>query len=229
MAGRDVQIGDAVPAFAATPDGARRGVVVLHEIYGRAPEIDRVVERFEALGYAAVAPDLLADGLKPLCIRRAVLDLWHGEGPTLEKVRAAKAWLTQTAGVPPERIGVIGFCFGGSFAIAMGPEFGVVSTNYGAIPRDRVPAGMPPTIGCYGGRDVTMAGVPRKLAAALEAQGAPHEIVVDPTVGHSFLTDGHRPIMSAITRPLLHVGYDVRAADAGWARIRDFFDTHLPE
>jgi carboxymethylenebutenolidase len=36
----------ALPGFAVIPDGATRGAVVIHEIFGRRPEIDRVVERF---------------------------------------------------------------------------------------------------------------------------------------------------------------------------------------
>ncbi len=43
-------VGDAaaVPVYAILPPEARRGVVVLHEIFGRQPEIDRVVQRFAA-------------------------------------------------------------------------------------------------------------------------------------------------------------------------------------
>jgi len=48
----------AVPLFAILPSEAPRGIVVLYEIFGRQPEIDRVVERFADAGYAAVAPDL---------------------------------------------------------------------------------------------------------------------------------------------------------------------------
>lgn len=232
MPGHEVQIpssaGAPTPGFAALPEGARRGVVVIHEIFGRAPEIDRVVERFAGLGYAAVAPDLFADGLKLFCIRRAAMDLWRGEGPSLDKVRAARDWLTAQTGIPAERIGVIGFCFGGSFAIALGADFGVVSTNYGEIAAGRIPEPMAPTIGCYGGRDHSMASVPRRLGAALEARGVPHEIHVEPRAGHSYLTDGDRPITAALTRPLMHVAYNAEVADVAWGRIAAFFDEHLP-
>ncbi len=34
------------PGYAALPPGATRAVVVIHEIFGRQPEIDRVVDRF---------------------------------------------------------------------------------------------------------------------------------------------------------------------------------------
>lgn len=233
MAGRDVLIppqpgGTETPAFAATPADARRGVVVIHEIFGRAPEIDRVVERFERMGYAAVAPDLFSDGMKMTCIRRAMIDLWRGSGPSLEKVRATRDWLTAETGIPADRIGIIGFCFGGSFAIALGGHFGVVSTNYGEIPGSALPEGMAPTIGCFGGRDHSMASVPGRLRKLLEHKGIPHQIHVEPTVGHSFLTDGNRPILSRLTRPFMHVGYDAERAEEAWLKIESFFAEHLP-
>jgi dienelactone hydrolase len=34
------------PVFAVLPPSARRGVVVIHEIFGRQPEIDDVARRF---------------------------------------------------------------------------------------------------------------------------------------------------------------------------------------
>lgn len=233
MPGRDALIpappgGITTPGFAATPHGARRGVVVIHEIFGRAPEIDRVVERFERMGYAAVAPDLFSDGMKVMCIRRAMVDLWRGRGPSLDKVRAARDWLTAETGIPSERIGIIGFCFGGSFAIALGGDFGVVSTNYGEIPRNLLPEGMSPTIGCYGGRDHSMASVPGRLGRLLAEKGIANHIHVDPEAGHSFLTDGDRPILAALGRPFMHLGYDAERAERAWAKIEAFFAEHLP-
>src|SRR5437870_4656620 len=62
----------ATPAYAILPPGATRGVVVIHEIMGRQPEIDRVVQRFARSGYAAVEPDLFRAQGKFRCIRRTM-------------------------------------------------------------------------------------------------------------------------------------------------------------
>lgn len=75
--GEDIEIPAAdgstsLPAYAALPSGATRGMVVIHEIFGRQPEIDRVVDRFARAGYAAVSPDLFATGSRIRCIVRAV-------------------------------------------------------------------------------------------------------------------------------------------------------------
>jgi carboxymethylenebutenolidase len=65
----DATDGDAPSAaYARVPTGATRGVVVIHEIFGRQPDIDRVVDRFATRGYAAVAPDLFHEGALR-CIR----------------------------------------------------------------------------------------------------------------------------------------------------------------
>src|SRR5260370_35131166 len=105
MTGRDLTLDDGTPAFAATPEGAARGAVVIHEMFGRQPEIDAVVERFARAGYAAVAPDLFSRGLKLLCINRALRDFARGEGPVIDQVLGARAWLVREAKLDEKRIG----------------------------------------------------------------------------------------------------------------------------
>jgi carboxymethylenebutenolidase len=229
MSGGDVIIsGDPpTPAYAALPAGAERGVVVIHEIMGRQPEIDRVVERFARAGYAAVAPDLFAGGFRPACIRRVLASCATGEGVPVRQALAAREWLRRGAGVAERRIGIIGFCLGGGFALAVGAGFGAVSTNYGFVPKDRVMRGIGPVIGCYGGRDRMFAREAPKLRAAAERLGVEHEVHVFPEVGHSFLTDGEHPVAQLLSRPLLQVRYDAAVAEDAWRRIFAFFDKHL--
>lgn len=213
------------PAFAALPPGATRAVVVLHEALGPQPEIDRVVERFAAQGYAAVAPDLFAGGFRLLCISRALRDAYRGEGLALDRIRAARAWLCAQTGLPASRVGIIGFCMGGGFALAGASGFGAVSTNYGDLPK--LPTDLGPTIGCFGGRDRIFARNAGKLRTRLAERGVPHEVHVFPTVGHSFLTDGDHPVTYALTKPLMQIAYDPQVADEAWDRILAFFERHL--
>src|SRR5947208_13838765 len=71
----------AIPGFAVVPDGATRGVVVIYEIAGRQPEIDRVVERFADHGYAAVEPDLFRAAGRFTCVRQTMEATRTGRGP----------------------------------------------------------------------------------------------------------------------------------------------------
>jgi carboxymethylenebutenolidase len=224
----DVTLPDGAPACVAMPTGARRGAVVLHEIFGLQPEIRRVVDRFAGSGYAALAPDLFhGGGWKPLCIRRAMKEIAAGEGPMIDRIAGARRWLAQQAGIEAEQIGLIGFCLSGGFALAAGRGWGAVSTNYGPIPPDEVLHGLGPTIGCYGARDRINGKSGPILERKLRALGVEVETHTYPTVGHAFLTDGHHPIAAALSRPLFVVRYDEAVAEDAWSKILTFFNRHL--
>lgn len=214
-------------ARAALPDGATRGMVVIHEIFGRQPEIDRVVERFGAAGYAAVGPDVFAGTWKPVCIRRALATIGSGEGPMAERIDEARGWLCERTGVAASRVGVIGFCIGGGLALAVGRRFAAVSTNYGDLPPADVLRHSPPVIACYGGRDRMFARNAERLRERMDGLGKPAEIHVFPTVGHSFLTDGHHPVARTLTWPLMQIRWDPAVAEDGWSKILAFFDRTL--
>src|SRR4051812_13235313 len=101
-----IPVGQATtPAFAAVPPRPTRGIVVLHEVLGRAPEMDRVVERFAARGYAAVCPVLFRYAFTPRCIRQAVQLMRTGGGPFADQVRAARTWLCARAGLSERQVG----------------------------------------------------------------------------------------------------------------------------
>ena len=215
------------PSYAVLPRGATRGMVVLHEIFGRMPEIDRVVDRFGAAGYAAVAPDLFRSSLRPICIARAIRAIANGEGAQLDQIRRARDWLCERTGIAHGKIGVIGFCMGGGFALAVGRGWGAVSTNYGEVPPTEIMRGIGPVIGCYGGRDRLFGKNAQKLEQRLAPLGVEDETHTFPEVGHSFLTDGDHPVARRLSAPLLRVSYDPAIADQAWQLIHAFFDRHL--
>ena len=224
----DASHGDpTLPGYAAIAPGARRGVVVIHEIFGRQPEVDRVVDRFARAGYAAVAPDLFAHG-RLACIRATFGAMKTGEDiAPVRAARRARTWLCERAGLAPDRVALIGFCFGGGFALLAGVGWAAVSTNYGEVPPEERLRGLGPTHGCYGGRDVLFRGKADVLRARLTRVGVEHTVRVYPEAGHAFLTDGDYPIASALSWPLMHVRYDPAVAEEGWRDILAFFDQHL--
>lgn len=235
MSGEAVRIPIAVgeeptAAYAVLPPGSTRGVVVLHEIFGPQPEIHRVVDRFGAAGYAAVAPDLfrLRSRSRLACIRSLLQATARGEGPPVEALARTRAWLQEATALPPARIGLVGFCITGGFVLAVGGGWGAVSTNYGEVPKD--PARLrvlPPVIGCYGGRDHLFGRMGDRLRAGLDGTDVPHEVHTYETAGHSFLTDGHHPVASALTWPIYHIRYDAQVAEDAWGKILDFLSRHL--
>jgi carboxymethylenebutenolidase len=212
------------PAYAMLPAGARRGVVVIHEIYGRRPEIDRVVERFANAGYAAVAPDLMDRG-KAACLVDVFRAMRTGDGVAAQQSRSARTWLCEKTGIAPERVGLIGFCLGGGFALSTGAGWGAVSANYGHLPSKQVMRGMGPLVACYGSRDKTLTNAPDKLRARLAAMGDDRSEVHVFDAGHSFLTDAPVSFIKKLTP--MGLGDYPEARAEGWKSIFAFFDRHL--
>jgi carboxymethylenebutenolidase len=214
----------ATPAFAILPAGARRGVVVIHEIYGRRPEIDRVIERFAAAGYAAVAPDLMHRG-KIACLRDTYRAMQSGDGVGAQQGRNARAWLCEQTGIRPDHVGLIGFCFGGGYALTAGAGWAAVSANYGTLPKRAAMRDIGPLVACYGSRDKTLARAPEQLRQRLVAMGHDTSEVHVFDAGHSFLTDAK---VGAFKKLLpMALGDYPQARDEGWKTIFGFFDRHL--
>jgi carboxymethylenebutenolidase len=214
------------PIYSALPKGATRGMVVLHEIFGHQPEIERVVQRFAGAGWAAAAPNLFDKGFT--CVIRAFREAATGRGPAIDSVRATRKWLAENAGIEESSIGLIGFCFGGGFALAAGAGFAAVSTNYGAIPKAEVMRGMGPVIGCYGERDKLFGKLGGKLKSRLAQVGVTPEVHTYPKVGHSFLTDGSHPVPGFFSRPFLHVEARDEAVRAqAWRDIFGFLEKNV--
>jgi len=224
----DADRGDAPsPAVAAVAPGARRGMVVIHEMFGRQPEIDRVVQRFAAAGYAAIAPDLFHDG-RLRCMQALMRTLARGEDSApLRQTDRARAWLCSEAKLERSNVGLIGFCFGGFFALLAGRGWAAVSTNYGEVPKSESMRGIGQVIACYGGRDRSMRGKPDLLKRRLARVGVTPEVHEYPEAGHSFLTDGRHPLATALTWPLIRLGYHAPSADDAWPKILAFFERNL--
>ncbi len=231
MDGREITIpaGDGAPAtpgFAAMAEGAKRGLVVIHEIFGRQPEIDRVVLRLAGAGFAVVAPDLFHRG-RVACLVDVFRAMKSGRGTAVQQGRNARIWLSNEARIAPSQIGLIGFCFGGMYALAAGAGWGAVSTNYGMVPTTEVMRGIGPVIGCYGGRDKSFRDKGAELTRRLAPLGVVPEVHTFPDAGHSFLTDGDHPVGRFLFRSMAMGDYP-EAREEGWKHILAFFDRHLP-
>src|SRR3954447_5457317 len=98
------------------------GVVLLHEIFGVNDDLRAKADRFASRGYLALAPDLLSLGPRALCVLGAFRALNARKGPAFDAIEAARAELARREECTG-RIGVIGFCMGGGFAVLSAPRF----------------------------------------------------------------------------------------------------------
>ncbi|MEQ4721923.1 dienelactone hydrolase family protein [Nonomuraea sp. B19D2] len=214
------------------PAGGWPGMVVVHEIYGIEPDMLDVVDLFAERGYAAVLPDLYSHGTRIGCLSRAMHQFVTGKpGRPAADIDATRQWLAGRGDVDGERLGVIGFCMGGGFALAYAasapPGVRAASVNYGAVPRDREELRpVCPVVGSFGGRDQGFGPHGRRLQEHMRALGIEHDVEIYPGAGHSFMTDGHHPVAKLALFPLRH-GLVRTAADDAWQRTFDFFDKHV--
>lgn len=204
------------------------GVLVLPEAFGLNDDIRAHADRLGAAGYIAFAPDLYAWGRKLRCVASTFANLARGSGRAFDDIEAGRAWLAaheRSTG----RVGVIGFCMGGGFALALAPRggYGAAAPNYGLVPKDagRLLADACPVVGSYGARDWMMKGHATRLETALAAAGIAHDVKEYPDTGHSFLN--HHTGMAATLDGVLRTGYSPASADDAWARILSFFAEHL--
>jgi carboxymethylenebutenolidase len=233
----DVEIvadsGRRLSAAVARPEagGVHPGVVVIHEVFGDQPEMRAVCQEFAHRGYVAVMPDLFSErGPHPICVARTMIDASRG---TVNKdIDAARGWLVAQEEVDGERIGVIGFCMGGGFALAYvggsPPGVRAAAVNYGRVPRTSSGLrGACPVVASYGAKDKMIGRTHAdRLGRHLRALGVEHDVKVYDDAGHCFMTEGHHPIGRLVYLPM-RLGYVHDAAVDGWQRIFAFFDARL--
>jgi carboxymethylenebutenolidase len=220
--------------YVSTPagQGPWPGVVLVHEAFGLDEVMRRHADRLAGMGLLSLAVDLYSAGGPARCLVSTMRSMLRGQGRAFTDIEAARQHL---AGSPQctGRIGIIGFCMGGGFALlSAGTGFDAASVNYGMLPKDldAAVAGVCPMVASYGGDDRTLKGAAAELERALTQAGVEHDVKEYPGASHSFLNDaanGPRAL-----RPLLKVSgmgpEPVAAADA-WQRIESFFSTHLRE
>jgi carboxymethylenebutenolidase len=218
-----------LPAYLAEPsgDGARPGVVVVHEAFGLTDDIRRWCDRLAAEGYTALAPDLLHWGASLRCLMAAFVALRSGRGRAWGEIEACRAHLAGR-GDGNGRVGIVGFCMGGGFALLAAPRgFQASAPNYAILPPrpEEALQGACPVVASYGARDWMTRGAARRLEDALERLAVPHDVREYPGASHSFLND-HEGWMGATDLVTGFRRHEPSAEDA-WARVRRFFAAHL--
>ena len=207
--------------FLAVPDGAgpHPAVVVIHEAYGLNDHIKGIAQRFAGAGYVALGVDLFADRIRAVCMARYMAGLLTGSvnRSGIDDLKSALTFMAKLDEVDAQRMGAIGFCMGGGFAVAWActdSRLKAIAPFYATNPRPlEVTKRLCPVVGSYPEKDFT-AGAGRRLEEALARNGIAHDIKVYPNARHSFFNETGRT-------------YDKEAADDSWSRVLKFFGEQL--
>lgn len=206
-------------AMPAQPAGRLPSVLVVHENRGLNPHIEDITRRLALANMVAFAPDALAplggypgdeDKARDLF---AKVDQAKARADFLAAAQALKALPAVN-----DRVGVVGFCYGGGVANWLAtawPELSAAVPFYGGQPpaadvaRIKAPVQLH-----YAGVDERInAGWPA-YETALKAAGVAHEAFVYAGTQHGFNND---------TTPR----FDTEAAALAWSRTLAFFMKHL--
>lgn len=182
-------------------------IVVIHEWWGLTPWVKDQAKMFAERGYVTLAVDLYRGQVAtdPEMAHELMRALPQDRG--LMYLKSGLAYLKTLKFVEPDRIGAVGWCMGGSFAMQFAiaaPSLRAVAINYGAPETDptqlkKIRAAI---LGNFGAHDhgITPDDV-KDFAKEMKKIGHPVNVKEYPDAGHAFQNPdnkgGYRPADTA--------------------------------
>ncbi|NYI88746.1 carboxymethylenebutenolidase [Amycolatopsis endophytica] len=202
------------------------GVVIVHDAVGLTQDARNITDRFATAGYVALSPDMYSRGGFARCVKSVFKELTAGKGRSFDDLDAARSLLASRDDCTG-RIGVVGFCMGGGFALVGASRgFDASAPYYGRLPQDlSVLDGACPVVASFGKKDFSLRGAADKLERELSSRGIPHDVKEYPTAGHSFANQFHGPVN--VLLKIAGMSYDRAASEDAWRRVMAFFAEHL--
>jgi carboxymethylenebutenolidase len=237
MKNKDITIGK-TPAYHVYPDdGAKHpGLIVIHEIWGLNEHVKDVANRFAKEGYSVLAPDLFHDTSFETEVAKGLFEEMHNpetRDEAQKKMRAlfapiqAPEFAEKTLAQLDEcvnflladehnngKLGVIGFCFGGTYALALAAADSRINASvpfYGQpLSAEKIPGLASPVLAFLGEEDQGLIASLPALKEGMQKAGKDFKAVVYPGAGHAFFND---------TNPRM---YRPEAAKDAWKKTLDF-------
>lgn len=235
--------GGGFPVYKAEPGGKpKSALIVIHEVWGLTEHIKDVADRFADEGYLALAPNLISDvdiekhmtpdmpnqlfnpetrnEIQPK-LREIMAPISTDEfaEATIAKLKACVDYLGQNIDLA-DHIGVVGFCFGGTYAFQLAinePRLKAAVAFYGHANFSANDARniTCPILAFYGERDENLVKDLPDLENKMHQAGVSFESVVYENCGHAFFND---------TNPY---AYNEKAAQDAWTKTLKFLTANL--
>lgn len=196
---------ETVKAILYTPAGKGPfpALIVIHEWWGLNDWVKEQAGKLADEGYVALAVDLYRGKVADNSDLAHELMRGLPEDRATRDLKAAYAFLAVRPDVKKDRIGAIGWCMGGGYALAAAlaePGLDADVINYGRLVTDpdelkKIHA---PVLGLFGGQDrgITPDDV-KKFQVAMEKEGKKIDVKIYPDAGHAFENphnkQGYRP------------------------------------
>ncbi|MEP6887278.1 MAG: dienelactone hydrolase family protein [Nitrospirales bacterium] len=218
--------GVTVRAFAVAPPVKERrpAIIVVQEWWGLNDHMKDVGRRLAKEGYVVLVPDLFSRlGNRVTTDANEAGKLMNALQQTdgLKDLQASIAFLKTAPEVDAAKIGVMGFCMGGSYALMLpcvSADVKAAVPFYGQVPNPDTPLQnlACPILYIYGEEDgwITKTDVQR-LANALKKYNKPGEIKTYPGASHAFFNDTRKEV------------YKPAESNDAWNRAVAFFRQHL--
>jgi len=209
--------------YLAHPVGSGPAPVILvcHENRGLNPHIEDVTRRLAKAGYVALAVDLLSrQGGSPQVGESNVPGALGNIPPSqfVSDFKSGWSYLREQPFADAERVGMVGFCFGGGVTWLMAvemPELKAAVPFYGPPPPEEdLPRIQAAVLAIYGEQDSRITGTAERIETAMLENGKIFEKEIYPNAGHAF----HNDTSSR---------YNAEAATAAWARTLDWFGRYV--
>lgn len=192
---------ETVSALLYTPQGKGPfpALVVIHEWWGLNDWVKEQASKLADQGYVALAIDLYRGKVATTPDEAHQIMRGVPEDRASRDLPAASAYLRSLQTVDPARVGSIGWCMGGGYALNLAihdPKLKVAVINYGHLASDdatlkKINAAI---LGIFGGQDK---GIPpadiNKFEAQLKALGKTAEVHIFPDAGHAFENPNNKP------------------------------------
>jgi carboxymethylenebutenolidase len=218
--------GASINAYVTRPkgDGRRPAVIVVSDNWALDDHNRDVGRRLAKAGYVAIVPDVVSrvGGTSSFASREEVVKAISqlSDDNVMKDLMGAQDYIKGQSFVQPNKIGVVGFCWGGGKTFlftTQSKDLAATVIFYGPIPKDldAVKNITAPVLGNYGELDKPISSQVPRLAEEMKKNGKSYDYKIYPDAPHAFYSDVRED------------RYRPEAAKDAWGRTLEFFKKHL--